>query len=154
MFFFRLNITSWACLLVCGLKIIFHWKALFFKSSLSSPADTLISWIAENKDASSANNLTLDDRLSNKSLISITNNNGHNIDTCGTPALTLAQVDIWPLRASLCFLLVKKVKMFNKSPKLSFYSSLKITPSCHNLSKALDLSKKTLLTSSPSSKDL
>ena len=66
----------------------------FFKPSLSSPADTLISWIAENKDVSSANNLTLDDRLSSKSLISITNNNGHNIDTCGTPALTLAQVDI------------------------------------------------------------
>ena len=44
--------------------------------------------------------------------------------------------------------------MFNKSPEMPFCFSLKITPSCQTLSKALDMSKKTLLTSSSSSKDL
>ena len=41
----------------------------FFKSSLNSPADTLISWITENKDVPSANNLTLDHKLLDNSLI-------------------------------------------------------------------------------------
>ena len=41
----------------------------FFKFSLSSPADTLIPWITENKDVPSVNNLTLDDRLLDKSII-------------------------------------------------------------------------------------
>ena len=81
------------------------------------------------------------------------NNNGPNIDPCGTPALTLVQVDT--LRTTLCFLLLKEsVKMFFKSPEMPFCFSLKITPSCQTLSKALDMSKKTLLISSPSSKDL
>ena len=71
------------------------------------------------------------------------------IDPCRTPALTLVQVDTWPLRTTLCFLLLKKsVKMFNKSPEMPFCFSLEITPSCQTLSKALDMSKKTLLTSS------
>ena len=44
--------------------------------------------------------------------------------------------------------------MFNKSPEMPFCSSLKITPSSQTLLKVLEnMSKKTLLTSSPSSKD-
>ena len=35
----------------------------FSKSSLSSPADTLVSWITETNDVSPANNLVLDDKL-------------------------------------------------------------------------------------------
>ena len=69
LFIVRLNATSWACLQATRLKIIFHWKAqsvICFKSSFSSPADTLISRIIENKDVSSANNLILDDKLSEK----------------------------------------------------------------------------------------
>ena len=79
---FQPNITSWACLLASGLKTIFHWKAqslIFFKSSLSYGADTIISWIAENKDVSSANTLTLEDKLSDKLLISMRKNNGPKI---------------------------------------------------------------------------
>ena len=80
------------------------WSGFFyFKSSLGSPADTEISWIAESKDVSSTNNSTLDDKLSHKSLIKIRNNNRPNIDPCGTPALTLVQADIWLLRATLSF---------------------------------------------------
>ena len=104
-FIFRLNITSWACLLAFGLKIIFHWKAhslILFKFSLSSRTDRLILWITENKDIPLANNLTLDGRLLDKWIIWIRNNNELNIDTCGFPALTLVQVDTGPLRIILC----------------------------------------------------
>ena len=41
----------------------------FFKCLFSSPEDILISLITENKAESSADNLTLDDKLSDKSLI-------------------------------------------------------------------------------------
>ena len=78
-------------------------------------------------------------------------NNVANIDLCGTPALTLVPVETCPLRT---LLLKKSLKMFNKSPEMPFCSSLKITPSCQTLSKALNMSKKTLLTSNPPSKDL
>ena len=41
---------------------------------------------------SSANNLTLDHKLLDKSLIQIKSNNRSIMEPCGTPALTLAQV--------------------------------------------------------------
>ena len=37
---------------------------------------------------------------------------------------------------------------------MPFYFNLKIIPSCHTLSNAFDISRKTLLTSNPSSSDL
>ena len=40
------------------------------------------------------------------------------------------------------------------SPEMSFCFNLKISPSCQTLSKALDMSKETLLTSDPLSKDV
>lgn len=90
-------------------------------------ADTLISWIAEYKDVSSANSLTLDNKLLDKSLIEIRKNNRPNMNPCGTPALTLAQVDTWLLRRTFCFLLPKKsLKRYNKLPEMLFCSSLKI----------------------------
>ena len=122
----------------------------FFQVSFNFPADSLVSWIIENKNVSSGKSLTLDDKLSNKSLIWIRNNNRPNIDSCSAPPLTLVQVDTWLLRTTNSFLLLKKsLKMFNKSPEIPFYSSLKITHSCQTLSKALDTSKNALLTSSP-----
>ena len=42
---------------------------MFFKSSFRSPADTLISQTAENKDESLRNNLTIDDNMSDKPLM-------------------------------------------------------------------------------------
>ena len=47
---------------------------------------------AKNKDVSSENNLTLQDKLSDKSMILISNSNGPKADPCGTPALTLFQL--------------------------------------------------------------
>ena len=57
------------------------------------------------------------------------------------------------LTLHLCFLFLKKSdKMLSKS-SVPFCLSLNITPSCHTLWKALDISRKTLLTSNPLSKD-
>ena len=47
---------------------------------------------AKNKDVSSENNLTLQDKLSDKAMILISNSNGPKADPCGTPALTLFQL--------------------------------------------------------------
>ena len=55
--------------LFTGIWIKNHFPLKSPLSELSSHADTLISWITENKDMSSANNLTLDDKLSDKSLL-------------------------------------------------------------------------------------
>ena len=58
---FLLKIISWACLLVSGLKLLYHWKAhllIWYKWLLNSFAEVSTSWITENKDVSSANNFT------------------------------------------------------------------------------------------------
>ena len=140
LFIFRLNIPSWACLLTPGLKLVFDWNAqllIFLRSSFSSLADKSTSWVTENKDAPPANSFTLDDKLSDRSLI----------DACGTPAFTPAQAETWLLSTTLCFLLLKKsLTIFNKPPEMPFCCSLKISPLCQILSKALDIFKKTLLT--------
>ena len=82
------------------------------------------------------------------------NNNGPKIYTCGTPGFTLAQTKTCPLSKTLCLLLLKKSIIFKRSLEMPFYSSLKINPSSQTLPKALDISKKTLLTSSSTPTDL
>ena len=57
---FRLKITSCACFLGSGLKLIFHWNAhlfIFAKSLFSSRAEVLLPWITEKKDVSSAKSI-------------------------------------------------------------------------------------------------
>ena len=91
--FFLLNIIYWTCLLRSGLKFIFHLKAqlpIFFKSSLRSLAEVLISWTTENREVSSANSLHSLLGPPDKSLIYI-NNKGPSIDPWRIPALTSAQ---------------------------------------------------------------
>ena len=54
---FRLKITSCACFLGSGLKLVFYWKVhvfIFDKSLLRLRAGVLISWITENKGKSAA----------------------------------------------------------------------------------------------------
>ena len=68
------KITSWACLLGSRLKTIFHCSAhsrSFLKSLFSTFAVSKGSKISENKEVSSANNLTLLFKLSVRSLIYI-----------------------------------------------------------------------------------
>ena len=70
--------TSWAYLVVSGLKFIFHWVAqllifskslLRFKSLKRLFADVWMSCITENKDVSSAKSFALDERPSVRSLM-------------------------------------------------------------------------------------
>ena len=72
----------------------------------------------------------------------------------GTPALTSAQEGVYPLKTTLCFLLLKKLdNRFKRLPDIPFCFSLKLMPSCHTLSKALNMSRNTLQTSKSSSND-
>ena len=70
--------TSEACLVVSGLKFIFHWVAqllilskslLRFKSLIRLFAEVWMSCITENKDVSSAKSFALDERPSVRSLM-------------------------------------------------------------------------------------
>ena len=102
----------------------------------------------------SANNFAFDERPSARSFIYIKNRSGPSMEPCGTPALTLAQEEVYPLRTTLCFLFLKKFdNRFKRLPDMPSCFSLKIRPSRHTLSKALDISRNTLRTSKPSSSD-
>ena len=53
------------------------------------------------------------------------NKSGPNIEAWGTPALILAQHELWPLRIILCFVFLKKsVKRLNKFPEIPLHLSL------------------------------
>ena len=122
------KITSCACLLGSGLKLIFHWNAhlfIFFRSSFKFFADKVISWTTENREVSSANSLGFEIRLSKRSLVNIRRKRGPRIYPWGTPALTIAHEEFWPFKTTLCFLASRKsIIKFNKSP---------LTPFCFNL---------------------
>ena len=103
---FLLKMTSYACFVGSGLKLIFHWNAhlfISFRSLFTLLAVLSATLTVENRDVSSANNLGLLWRLSNKSLIYIRNKSGSNVEPWGTPALILAQDELWPLRLTLLF---------------------------------------------------
>ena len=114
------KITSWACFLGSGWKLIFHWKAqlfILFKSSFKLFADKSLSNITEKRVASSTNSLGCETRFSDKSFIYIQKSSGPRIEPRGTPASTLTHVEFWPFRTSLCFLSFRKsVKVFSKLP--------------------------------------
>ena len=72
----------------------------------------------------------------------------------GSPALASAQEENFPLSTNLFFLFVKKLgNRFKMLPDNPFCFSFKIMPSCHSLSKALDMFRNTLWMSKPSSND-
>ena len=69
---FLLKITSWACLLMLRMNLILHWKVqllIFFKSLFKSFAVEVILWITEKREVSSANDLGLEVKPSDKLLI-------------------------------------------------------------------------------------
>ena len=133
------------------LKLIFHWKAhlsISFRSLLGLLAVLSGSWTVEHSHVPSANNFGLHCRLWDKSLMYIRNKTGPNIEPWRTPALILAQDELWPLRITLCFLFLKKsVKRLNKLPEIPFRLCLWIIPSCQAWSKAFEMSRNTPLTS-------
>ena len=152
--------TSWVCLVVSGLKFIFHWvdHLLILSKSLSR-------LFAEVWMSCTIQGFALDERPSVKSLLWIKNNKGPStMEIWGTPALTFFHVENYPLRTTRCFLsfksslknLLKSIPFskFSKFPDMRFWVSLKMIPSCHTLSNAFEISRKTILTSRPSSKEL
>ena len=150
--------TSWACLLGSGLKLIFHWKAqslIFFKSLFSSFTEVVVSCFTEHRDVSSANSFALEDKSPDKSFMYIKNNNGPKMEPWGMPAVTFRYSDVCRLRRALCFLSLKKLdKRSKKLPDIPLCDNLKRRPLCHTLSKALEISKKTLHNSNLSSNEL
>ena len=86
----------------------------------------------ENNDVSSANSFTVDVMSTDRSLIYIGKNNGPKMDPCGTP-----------FRTNLWNLFVKKLLISSSNAsEIPTDLSLKITPTCHTLSKALTYPKK------------
>ena len=67
---------------------------------------------AENNEVSFANNF--DNRLLDKPLLFFRNSKGSRNEPWGTLAFTLANVEYWPIRKTLCFLLLKKSDKFFK----------------------------------------
>ena len=69
--------------------------------------------------------------------------------------LTFSHVNFCPLRTTLCFLSLKKsCKRSSRLPDIPFCDNLNFVPSCYTLSEALEISRKAILTSSPSRNDL
>ena len=92
--------------------------------------------------------------FSGKSFIYIRKSSGPRIEPWRIPASAFVHVKYWPLRITLCFLSLRKlVKVSSKSPATPFCFNLNIRALCKILSKALDISRKTPLTSNTSSKD-
>ena len=126
LFDLQLKMTTWACLLGSGLKLIFHWKAqllTFFKSSFNPLAEVFISWTTENNDASSAKSIALHCLINHLYRLRII------MDLEQIPAEL--QHEHWPItnhnqfklcllllkNFDLCFLLLKKSdKMWRRSP--------------------------------------
>ena len=69
---------------------------LFSIFAVSSGPETI-----ENKEVSSANNLTFDFRSVAKSFMYIKKKRGPKIDPCGTPARIHSQSEVFPLRVTL-----------------------------------------------------
>ena len=145
-------------LIVSGLKFIFHWVAqllILSKSLLELFAKVWMSCITENKDESSAKSFALDEKPSVRSLMQIKNNEGPSMEPWGNQLLTFSYKENCLLRTTRCFLSFKKSRQkFSKSPGMPFWVRLKIIPSYHTLSNAFEISRNTLLTSRPSSKEL
>ena len=70
------------------------------------------------------------------------------MEAWGTPTLIFLHVENCPLRTY-----PKSRKRFSKLPDMPFWISLKIMPSCYTLSNTSEISRKTLLTLRPLSKE-
>ena len=88
---------------------------------------------------SSANHLAIDERPSARSSIYTKNRSVLSMEPRGTPAGISTKEEVCPLRATLCFLFLKKFdNRLKMLPDMPFSFSLKIRPSCHTSSKALE----------------
>ena len=79
----QVNIISWGCLYLSGLKDIFHWYTqfeIFSRSSSNSLVDCVTSWTTEKRDVSSAKCLVVHENPQLRSLIYIKKNKGLKTD--------------------------------------------------------------------------
>jgi hypothetical protein len=92
--------------------------------------------------------------ITDKSLINMINKLGSSTEPWGTPADVLIRVDDMPFNTTHCFLLDKyDLNHSKRQPHIpKDIPSLCIKPRCHTLSKALQMSRKTVCTSTPYSK--
>ena len=145
--------TSCACLDGSGLKLIFHWKAHSFilsKSSQSLLAVAFGSFINVSNEVSSAKSFGfIEDRL-----YKLKKQRSEN-RTLWNSSLIKPHDNHWLFSKTRYFLLSRKfINNCNKFPQISLRNNLEIASLCHTFSKALDISRKTPLTSNPSSKPL
>ena len=61
----------------------------------------LLSFTTEHNDVSSANNVTIDSKLSDKSLIKLRKKISPRMEPCGRVALTGNHSDVWPFSSTL-----------------------------------------------------
>ena len=77
--------------------------------------------------------------LVGKSLIYSKNNNGPNIEPCGTPEVTFSQPDLHPDITALCCRPYNyDSKHFRSLPVKTIFFNFRINKSCGTLSKALE----------------
>ena len=140
-FNFLLKITSCACLVMSGLKLIFHCNTQSWtlaRLSFNSFAEASTLKTTENSEVSCTKSFALDDESFVESLIYIKNRSGPKIDSWGTPALTSAHEQNWPFKTTFCFLFFRKSFIkFKSLPEITFYFNLKIIHSRQTLSKTL-----------------
>ena len=118
-FHFLVTITSKACIVISGLELIFHWESysvIVVKSYFISLAELLVPWIT----TPSAKCLKFEDKSACKSLMSITNNKGHNIEPYRIPEFTR-------VKENVCSFTINQGKRFKGiyliSPKQSGFKS-------------------------------
>ena len=82
-----------------------------------------------------------------RSLKYIKKSKGPKIEPCGTPASTGVHAEIGPFSTTRWSLLFRKLWVsFSGNSVIPIHSILWMSPSCHILSKAFDIYKKTALT--------
>ena len=115
------------------------------RSSFNSFAETSTLKTTENSEVLlSTKSFVLDNKSFVKSLIYDKNRSGPRIDPWGTPALTSAHEENWPLKLPFAFCFSESILLnWRVYLKYHFHFNLKIRPTCQTLSKALEISKKT-----------
>ena len=120
------------------------------RSLFNRLAQSAILWSTESSDVSSAKTFTFEFRPLGKSLMLTENSKGSINWPSGNARYPHDKC--WLFNTTLCFLQLKKsfIKVIS-SPNIRFSCNSKSKPSCQTLSNALDISRKTPLTSWPSS---
>lgn len=103
----------------------------FRKSSYKVLVEPCMSLTIQISDASSANSFGFHSKLNGKLLTCIK-------DKMGT--LYTCPWKLWPSDISSCVLLIKKVFIVLRTPKMLHCCKLKLKPSCHNLQKTFEIS--------------